>query len=101
MFSAMRERGLAEPVYAQTSGHVLLTLSGDPASGAKSLPKGAARILELIRQAGTPLKTGDVAALSGYSRPAVIRHLAALRGAGLVVWRGQSPRDPNATWRVA
>ncbi|MDR3107458.1 MAG: putative DNA binding domain-containing protein, partial [Bifidobacteriaceae bacterium] len=39
MFGWMRERGLAEPVYAQTSGHVLLTLFANPAVGGRGLSK--------------------------------------------------------------
>ncbi|MDR0782925.1 MAG: putative DNA binding domain-containing protein [Propionibacteriaceae bacterium] len=101
MFGWMRERGLSEPVYNQTSGHVLLTLFANPAASTRSLPKGAANILELVRQAGVPLGTGEVAELSGYSRPTVIRHLTTLRAAGLVVWKGESPRDPHATWAIA
>ncbi len=101
MFGWMRERGLSDPVYAQTSGHVVLTLFADPAHGVTGLSKGAAAVLDLMRQAGTPLKTGEIADLSGHSRPTVIRHLGALRAAGLIVWRGESPRDPNATWSLA
>ena len=101
MFDWMSERGLSEPVYAQTAGHVVLTLFANPAAGTSSLPKGAATIVELMRQAGIPLKTGEVAQLSGYSRPTTIRHLTTLREAGLVLWKGESPRDPNAAWSIA
>ncbi|MDR1264766.1 MAG: putative DNA binding domain-containing protein [Propionibacteriaceae bacterium] len=101
MFNWMRERGLSQPVYAQTSSHVVLTLFANPAAGATSLPRAAAAILELMRQAGTPLKTGEVAELSGRSRPTTIRHLAVLRQEGLIVWQGESPRDPNAAWSLA
>jgi ATP-dependent DNA helicase RecG len=98
MFGWMKERGLAEPVYAQTSGHVVLTLFASPASTSEGISEGAASILELMRQARTPLKTGEIAELAGISRPTAIRHLSVLRKSGLVAWTGESPRDPNATW---
>ncbi|MDR1449599.1 MAG: putative DNA binding domain-containing protein [Propionibacteriaceae bacterium] len=101
MFEWMREHGLTPPVYAQTSEHVVLTLSATPAHGASGLPKTAAIILERVRQAGLPLKTGEVAELAGVARTTAIRHLNALRAADLVTWRGDSPRDPHATWTVA
>jgi ATP-dependent DNA helicase RecG len=100
MFTWMRERGLDEPMYSQVSGHVVLTLFANPAS-TRTLSKGASLVADIMRQAGVPLKTGEVAELTGYSRPTVIRHLTALREAGLVVWQGASPRDPNASWRLA
>ena len=100
MFEWMRERGLAAPVYAQTSSHVILTLLATPATDTTGLPKGAVAALDLMRQAGRPLKTGEVIEATGVKRPTAIRHLTALREAGLVVWRGDSPRDPNATWSL-
>jgi len=98
MFGWMRERGLAAPVYAQTSGHVILTLLANPSEETGSLSKGASATLDLMRQAARPLKTGEVVELAGYSRPALIRYLNMLRDAGLIAWYGRSPRDPNATW---
>ncbi|MDR1768260.1 MAG: putative DNA binding domain-containing protein [Propionibacteriaceae bacterium] len=100
MFGWMRERGLQEPVYAQTSGHVILTLLADPAADATGLPKAAVTVLDLMRQAAVPLKTGEVSELAGCSRPTALRHLNVLKAAGLVVWNGESPRDPQATWNV-
>jgi len=100
MFEWMRDRGLAAPVYAQTSNHVILTLFATPAADVTGLPKGAVNVLDLMRQAGRPLKTGEVAEAAGVQRPTAIRHLTALREAGQVVWRGHSPRDPNATWSL-
>ncbi|MDR2567111.1 MAG: helix-turn-helix domain-containing protein [Bifidobacteriaceae bacterium] len=58
---------------------MILTLFANPAAAAGSLPRGAATVLEIMRQAATPLKTGEVADLSGYSRPTAIRHLTTLR----------------------
>jgi ATP-dependent DNA helicase RecG len=101
MFAWMHERGLAEPVYTQTSGHVSLTLFANPAHSMMSLPKASASVLEAMRLANVPLKTSEVAELAGISRPTVIRHLTTLREAELVAWKGSSPRDPNATWSLA
>jgi len=101
MFGWMRERGLAAPVYAQTSGHVILTLLASPSDETRSLPKGALMIFELMRQAGRPLRTGELAELAGFSRPAMTRHLKTLKDAGTVTWNGRSSRDPNATWAIA
>lgn len=100
MFGWMRERGLTEPIYAQTSGHVILTLFATPATNNAGLSKGAALILDIMRQAGHPLKTGEIIETSGYQRPAAIRHLNSLREAGLITWHGASPRDPNANWSL-
>lgn len=101
MFDWMREMGLTQPVYAQTSGHVVLTLFATPAADTRGLPKGASTILNLMRQGGRPLKTGEIAEAIGYQRPAAIRHLNILREAGLISWHGDSPRDPNATWSLS
>ena len=100
MVGWMRERGLAAPSYAQTSGHVILTLFATPAADTMGLPKGAVTVLGVMRQAGRPLRTGEVAEAAGVQRPTAIRHLTALREAGLVVWRGDSSRDPGATWSL-
>ena len=100
MFECMRQRGLASPVYAQTSSHVILTLLATPAGDVTGLPRGAVTVLDVMRHAGRPLRTGEVAEAAAVQRPTAIRHLAALRSAGLVVWRGDSPRDPSATWSL-
>ncbi|MDR2975039.1 MAG: helix-turn-helix domain-containing protein [Propionibacteriaceae bacterium] len=100
MFASMRERGLDQPMYSQVSGRVVLTLFANPASG-QGLSKGATIVAGIMRQTGVPLKTGEVAELTGYSRPTAIRHLITLREAGVVVWQGKSPRDPNASWSLA
>jgi len=100
MFGWMDERGLAQPVYVQTSGHVVLTFFAT-SKAPKDLSKGMLTIVETMRQAGRPLRTGEIAEASGYQRPAAIRHLNALREAGLVSWHGDSPRDPNATWSLS
>ncbi|WP_140457886.1 winged helix-turn-helix domain-containing protein [Cellulomonas oligotrophica] len=53
------------------------------------------------RRAGRPLGTGQVADAAGVTRPTASRHLQRLQSAGLVVWDGQSPKDPRAAWRLA
>ncbi|RJF42013.1 ArsR family transcriptional regulator [Actinomyces sp. 2119] len=103
IFAEMRRVGLSEPVYQQAPEAVRLTLlasSTVPESVAHQVGPSAMRILDALRLAQRPLGTGQVVELVGMARPTVLRHLAALRGAGLVVWEGESPRDPRATWRV-
>ncbi|WP_243106877.1 ATP-binding protein [Actinomyces lilanjuaniae] len=103
IFAEMRRVGLSEPVYQQAPEAVRLTLlasSTVPESVAHQVGPSAMRILDALRLAQRPLGTGQVVELVGMARPTVLRHLAALRDAGLVVWEGESPRDPRATWRV-
>ena len=100
MFGWMRERGLAAPAYAQTSNHVILTLLATPAAGMASVPTSAIALLDVMRQAGRPLRTGEVAEAAGVRSPTAIRHLSTLRESGLVIWRGTSTRDPTATWSL-
>jgi len=103
MFEEMRDSGLDDPVYRQTSGSVRLTLVAvrrfDPAL-ARRLPTGAEEMLRVLRTASRPLGTGEVMDLVGRSRPWVTRVLGRLRDAGEVTWTGKSARDPRATWTV-
>ena len=103
MFEEMRDSGLGDPVYRQTSGSVRLTLVAvrrlDPAL-ARRLPTGAEEMLRVLRTASRPLGTGEVMDLVGRSRPWVTRVLGRLRDAGEVTWTGKSARDPRATWTV-
>ncbi len=66
----------------------------------RSLPKGARDLLDILRLEGRPMSSGQIADLAGLSRPTVLRHLRALRDQELVIWEGQSPRDPRASWRL-
>lgn len=103
MFAQMRAAGLTEPMYTQTSSNVQLTLSAVdalPESVRASLPKGALRLLEVLRQAERPLSTGQAAELAGVARPTASRNLQLLREHGLVFWDGASLRDPRASWSV-
>lgn len=101
MFEEMRDAGLSDPRYRQTSGSVQLTLSADPANRAieATLPPEARVVTAALREAGR-LGTGEVAELLGLSRPAVVRRLASLQEAGLIERVGKSPKDPRAYWRL-
>jgi ATP-dependent DNA helicase RecG len=101
MFTLMRERGLTPPSYAQTSEHVILTLSAAPAPPINGLSKTANVILEQLRLAGVPLKTSEIATLAAISKPTAIRHLGVLRDSGLITWQGNTASDPTATWALA
>lgn len=104
IFAAMRSAGLVPPVYQQFSSAVRLVLSSAralPHETATSLSPGARKILDLMRSAHEPLRTGEVETLAGISRPTALRNLRALRNAGLITWEGESARDPQARWRIA
>ncbi len=101
IFEEMRAAGLVDPVYAQTAGSVLLTLSAESADRALEarLPDEARAITAALREAGR-LSTGEVAEVLGLSRPATIRRLESLRDEGLIEWVGKSARDPRAYWQL-
>jgi ATP-dependent DNA helicase RecG len=101
IFEEMRAAGLVDPVYAQTAGSVLLTLSAESTDRALEarLPDEARAITAALREAGR-LSTGEVAEVLGLSRPATIRRLESLRSEGLIEWVGKSTRDPRAYWRL-
>lgn len=101
IFDEMQIRGLAEPLYRQTSASVRLTLSATMLNPAlmRRLPSRSMEVIELLRdRAG--LSTGDVAEALGMSKPPVLRRLHALKDAGLVDWVGKSTKDPRAFWRL-
>ncbi len=103
IFAETRRLGLTDPIYSQTGGSVRLVLSSSdalPDDVRSSLPKGARNILDVLRLEGRPLSTGQIAELAGVARPTASRHLQALREHDLVVWDGQSPKDPRASWRL-
>ena len=104
IFAQMRQRGLTDPIYLQTSGSVRLVLAAAdavPEDVRSTLPRGALGVLDALRRAGRPLGTGQIEEIVGITRPTVVKHLRALRDAGLVRWEGASARDPRATWHVA
>lgn len=103
IFAEMRRVGLSEPMYVQGAEAVRLTLLASnavPDDVVRHLGLNAMRVLDALRLAQRPLGTGQVVELVGMARPTVIRHLSRLRDEGLVVWEGESRRDPRATWRV-
>jgi ATP-dependent DNA helicase RecG len=96
----MRLAGLAPPTFFQSSGSVRVTLSGGLVDrGSEQLTAEAMEVLQLLRQAGR-MRTGDVVASSGHSRPIAIRLLNALVTAGLVERVATGPKDPQAYWTV-
>lgn len=98
MFDQMRREGLAEPVYEPRASSVRVLLLAHPAGIPDAgLPKVAQELLQLLRVEGR-LSTGDLVALSGRSRPTVLRHIKPLEAAGIVKWVGNSPQDPRAIW---
>jgi len=101
IFEEMRAAGLVDPVYRQTSGSVLLTLSADPADRALDarLPEEARLIMTALRERER-LSTGEIAEALGLSRPATLQRLKVLLGEGLIEWVGKSARDPRAYWRL-
>lgn len=104
IFAEMRARGLTDPIYAQTAGSVRLTLlftDALPAELRARLPRPTLQVLDLLRRTNRPLGTGQVSDALGVTRPTASRHLQRLQQEGLVVWEGQSPKDPRATWRLS
>jgi ATP-dependent DNA helicase RecG len=104
MFDEMRRVELTDPVYRQTSGSVRLVLAAlprlDPELAAR-LPAGSQQVLAVLRSAGGPLGTGEIADALGISRPPALRRLRALEDAGLIRWIGKSRTDPRAAWMLA
>jgi ATP-dependent DNA helicase RecG len=101
MFDEMREAGLIDPVYRQTSGSVELELLAEPVDRQldERLPENARAIMRILRSAGQ-MSTGEVKDALGLSRPVAQRELNALKDAEIVEWVGKSPKDPRAYWRL-
>jgi ATP-dependent DNA helicase RecG len=101
MFEEMRLAGLADLLYEETPASVKLTLLAEPADLLLEarLPRGARAIIAALRDAGQ-LSTGEIAEVVGISRPTASKHLQTLRGNGLIVWTGKSPKDPRASWSL-
>jgi ATP-dependent DNA helicase RecG len=101
IYVEMRQAGLMDPVYRQTSASVQLTLSAEPADRAleELLPPQAREITSALREA-VRLSTGEIAEMLGLSRPVVLSRLNALRDLRLIEWVGKSPRDPRAYWTL-
>lgn len=104
IFDEMRSRGLTDPIYTQSAEAVRLLLSAAdaiPAEVRARLPRGAVGVLDVMRRANRPLGTGQIEELAGITRPTLLRHLQVLRDEGLVMWEGNSPKDPRASWRLS
>lgn len=101
MFEEMRQAGLTDPVYRQTSGSVELQLSVEPVDLQleERLPKRSQAIARSLRAAGR-MSTGEMAEALAISRPVVQRELNLLKEAGVVQWVGKSPKDPRAYWQL-
>ena len=102
MVGEMRQSGLGDPVYRQTSTSVIVRLDASSRISepvAQRVGDAALDIVPLLRSTG-PLGTADVALAMGVTRQTALKRLKALRDEGLVERDGRSPRDPRATWRV-
>lgn len=101
IFEEMRQAGLHDPVYRQTSASVQLTLSAEPIDRALEarLPQEARAVTAALREAGR-LSTGEIEEVVGMRRPAVRRRLQEMEQAGLIRWVGKSPKDPRAYWTL-
>jgi ATP-dependent DNA helicase RecG len=101
MFEEMRQAGLTDPVYRQTSGSVELLLSAEPVDQRleAQLPDNARVITRALRTAGR-MSTGEIKDVLGVSRLTAQRELGILKDAGILEWVGKSPTDPRAYWRL-
>jgi ATP-dependent DNA helicase RecG len=101
MFDEMRQAGLTDPIYRQTSGSVELQLLAEPVDRLldERLPEHARAITRALRSAGR-MSTGEVKEALGISRPLAQKELNALREAEIVEWIGKSPKDPRAYWQL-
>lgn len=101
MFEEMRQAGLTDPIYRQTSGSVELQLLAEPVDRQleERLPEHSRAITRALRAAGR-MSTGEVTDALGVSRPVVQRELNALKEAGIVEWVGKSRKDPRAYWQL-
>lgn len=101
MFEEMRQVGLTDPVYRQTSGSVELLLSAEPVDRRldERLPDNGRLIARVLRTAGR-MSTGEIKEALGVSRLTAQRELSVLKDAGIVEWVGKSPTDPRAYWQL-
>lgn len=103
IYEEMRRSGLTAPLYTQSAQAVQLILSSHdalPDEVRDELSKSARLVLDEMRRAAVPLGTGQIAQATGVTRPTAIRAVRQLQDLGLVVWEGESGKDPRATWRL-
>ena len=102
MVGEMRQAGLGDPLYHQTSTSVIVRLDASTRiaeSVAQRVGEAALDIATLLRSTG-PLGTADIAMAMGVTRQTALKRLKALQKEGLVERDGRSRSDPRATWRV-
>lgn len=101
MFDEMRQAGLTDPVYRQTSGSVELQLLAEPVDRQldERLPEHARAIARMLRSEGR-MSTGELKEALGISRPLVQKELNILKDAEVIEWVGKSPKDPRAYWKL-
>jgi ATP-dependent DNA helicase RecG len=101
MFEEMSQVGLPDPVYAELSGSVRVTLLADPLAARimRRLPVGSERFVEFLVQSDR-VTTPQAAELLAVSRPTALKRLRELRDAGLLDHVASSPRDRRGYWRL-
>lgn len=102
MVGEMRQAGLGDPEYRQTSTSVIVRLDASTRiaeSVAQRVGEAALDIATLLRSTG-PLGTADIAMAMGVTRQTALKRLKVLQKEGLVERDGRSRSDPRATWRV-
>jgi ATP-dependent DNA helicase RecG len=102
MFEEMRDAGLHDPDYRQSSSGVRVVLSAEPVNREldAQLAESARLIVGALREGGR-LSTGEIAEVLGVTAPTALRRLRALETAGVVMWIGKSKKDPRAYWTLA
>ncbi|HMJ36131.1 MAG TPA: ATP-binding protein [Baekduia sp.] len=101
MFQEMRDAGLHDPVYRQTSGSVVVSLSAEPMNQALDAQLTAdARAVVFALRSVDRMSTGEIAQVLGTSNPTALKRLRRMEQEHLVRWVGKSPRDPRAYWTL-
>lgn len=100
-FDEMRQAGLTDPVYRQTSGSVELQLLAESVDRQldERLPEHARAITRILRSESR-MSTGELKEALGISRPLVQKELNILKDAEMIEWVGKSPKDPRAYWKL-
>jgi ATP-dependent DNA helicase RecG len=101
MFEEMSRAGLPDPVYAERSMSVQVTLLADQLAGRliERLPTGSERFVEFISR-GDRVTTTQAVQLLGVSRPTALKYLHELRHDRLIEHVGSSLKDPRGYWRL-
>lgn len=101
MFEEMSRAGLPDPVYAQGSASVRVTLLAEPLARRMldRLPSGSERFVEHLSRTGR-VTTAEAAELMGVTRPTARKYLHDLAEQGLIEHVATSYRDPRGYWRL-